>query len=82
LGAKPVRGGRPPRERRMSGARPANAGNFAHEVARVLILVEPEVLNARNVAEVMIMYVRRARTVMEGLNWSTRIIHPRWAIDE
>jgi len=82
LGAKPVRGGRPPRERRIRGASPARIGVFAQEVAKVLMLVELEVLNVRNVAEVIIIYVERARIVREGLNCRTRIIHPRWAIDE
>lgn len=50
-----MRGGRPPRERRMRGVRLAKAGNLAHEVAKVLMLVELEVLKVRNVAEVMII---------------------------
>jgi len=55
LGAKPVRGGRPPRDRRMRGVRVARGGNLVHEVARVLILEESEALNVRNVEEVMMM---------------------------
>ena len=55
MGAKPVSGGRPPRDRRIRGARPARAGIFAHEVARVLILVESEALNVRNAEEVIII---------------------------
>jgi len=55
FGAKPVRGGRPPSERRIRGARPARAGALAHAVARVLMLVEFELLNVRNAEEVMMM---------------------------
>jgi len=68
LGAKPVRGGRPPRERRISGARALRAGNLAQEVARVLTLAAPNVLNVRNAEDVMTIYVVRARIVREGLN--------------
>lgn len=39
-------------------------------------------LKTRNVENVMIKYVRSVRSVREGENWITRIIQPRWAIDE
>lgn len=68
MGAKPVRGGRPPRERRISGARALRAGNLAQEVARVLTLAASNVLNVRNAEDVMTIYVVRARIVREGLN--------------
>ena len=68
MGAKPVRGGRPPRERRTSGARAVRAGTLAQEVASALTLVVSKVLNVRNADDVMTMYVRRAKTVKEGLN--------------
>jgi len=68
LGANPVRGGRPPRERRTSGARAVRAGTLAQEAASVLTLVESKVLNVRNADDVIIIYVTRARTVREGLN--------------
>lgn len=68
MGANPVRGGRPPRERRTSGARAVRAGTLAQEVASVLTLVESKVLNVRNADDVIIIYVTRARTVREGLN--------------
>ena len=50
-----MRGGRPPRESRIRGARPARAGALVQEVARVLMLVELEALNVRNVEEVITM---------------------------
>ena len=53
LGAKPVRGGRPPRDRRIRGASAVRAGVLGQEVARVLICVELEVLNIRNTEEVI-----------------------------
>jgi len=51
---KPVSGGSPPRERRMSGVRAVSAGAFVHDVARVLILVALFNLNTRKVENVMI----------------------------
>lgn len=55
FGAKPVRGGRPPSDRRTSGAKPARAGALAHAVARELTLVELEALNVRKAEEVITM---------------------------
>lgn len=55
FGAKPVKGGRPPNERRTRGARPVRAGALAHAVARALILVAFEALKVRNAEEVMMM---------------------------
>lgn len=55
FGAKPVRGGRPPRDSRIRVARYAMTGICAHESAKVLILVEPEVLNVRKREEVMMI---------------------------
>ena len=55
FGAKPVKGGRPPSDRRIRGARPVRAGALAHAVARVLMFVEPEALNVRNAEEVITM---------------------------
>jgi len=55
FGAKPVRGGRPPSESRIRGAKPVRRGVLAHIVDRELMLVEPEALNVRKAEEVMIM---------------------------
>ena len=77
LGANPVRGGRPPKDRRIRGARPASAGALLHDDARELMLVDSEALNVRNAEDVIRTYVNRARTVREGLYWRIRIIHPR-----
>lgn len=82
FGIKPVSGGRPPSERRMSGARDVSMGAFAHEVARALMVVDLFSLNTRNVENVIIKYVRRANSVREGENCKIRIIQPRWAIEE
>ena len=79
---KPVSGGRPPKESRTRGAREVSAGVLAHEMARVLMLVALFSLNTRNVENVITRYVRRVKRVREGENCSTRIIQPRWAIDE
>lgn len=55
FGANPVRGGSPPRERRIRGARAARTGAIDQAVAKDLRLVEFVVLNVRNAAEVIIM---------------------------
>jgi len=50
-----VRGGRPPRDKSIKGAKATRAGAFAQEVARVLILVELFNLKTRKVESVMMM---------------------------
>lgn len=82
FGAKPVIGGRPPKESNTRGVRAVRTGVFAQEVARVLMFVELFSLNTRNVENVMTKYVRRVSRASEGINWVTNIIHPRWAMDE
>jgi len=82
FGIKPVRGGRPPRDRRTKGARAVRAGAFAQEVARALMVVALFNLNTRNVEIVIIKYVRRVKRVRRGENCKTIIIQPRWAIEE
>lgn len=82
FGINPVSGGRPPRDSSTKGAREVSAGAFAHEVARELIFVDLFNLNTRNVENVMRIYVKRVRRVREGENCRTRVIQPRWAIEE
>ena len=53
LGVKPVRGGRPASERRISGVSAIRAGVFVHEIVRELILVVLKVLSIRNAEEVI-----------------------------
>lgn len=48
-----MRGGRPPSERRMRGARAVRVGAFVHDVARVLMFVALLSLNTRNVENVI-----------------------------
>lgn len=48
--------------------REVNAGALAHEIVRALMLVALFSLNTRNVENVMIIYVIRARRVREGEN--------------
>lgn len=48
-----MRGGRPPRERRVIGSIAVSRGVFAHEAARVLIVVELLTFKVRKAAEVM-----------------------------
>lgn len=82
FGMKPVRGGRPPRERSIKGIMEVRAGVFAQERVKELMLVASLILNVRKVAAVITKYVIRARNVREGENCNTRIIQPRWAIEE
>lgn len=82
LGMNPVRGGRPPRERSMRGIIEVSTGVFVQDKVRELILVELLSLNVRKVAIVMTKYVSKARNVRDGQNWRTKIIHPRWAMEE
>lgn len=53
FGIKPVRGGRPPSDRRMRGVRAVSVGVLAQERARVLMLVEVFSLKTRNVVVVI-----------------------------
>lgn len=55
LGKNPVKGGRPPRERRIRGVREAKTGALAQLVARALMVWELFDLNSRNVEVVMAM---------------------------
>lgn len=82
LGRNPVRGGRPPRESRISGVSEVRTGAFVHEIASMLMVVELFNLKATKVENVITKYVRRARRVKEGMNCTTSIIQPRWAIEE
>ena len=54
FGAKPVRGGRPPKDRKIKGVSAVRAGSVIDEVASEFKLVVLEVLNVRN-AEVVII---------------------------
>lgn len=55
FGMNPVRGGRPPRDRRIRGVREVSAGDLVHEVARELMFVDLFALKIRKVAEVIRM---------------------------
>jgi len=79
---KPVRGGRPARDNKIRGARAVIIGALVQEMARELIFIELFSLNVRNVENVMMKYVRRVSRAREGENCKTRIIQPRWAIEE
>lgn len=68
LGIKPVRGGRPPRERRTGVRMAVRVGDLIHEVARLFRLVQFKVLRVKNVIEVIAMYRRRVRRAMGGAN--------------
>lgn len=53
FGMKPVRGGRPPSDRRIRGVRAVRAGALAQDVARELMLVALFTLKTRKVENVM-----------------------------
>lgn len=82
LGMKPVRGGRPPRERRIIGDMDVRVGALVHDVASILIVVVLFSLKVRNIERVIIRYVRSVSRVREGASCRTKIIQPRWAMEE
>lgn len=82
FGMKPVKGGSPPRDSSSRGTRAVRTGTFDHEVAKELMVVALFSLKVRNVAEVIVIYKSRDKRVKEGANCITRIIHPRWAMEE
>lgn len=53
FGIKPVSGGSPPSDKRMSGVNEVRTGAFVHAVDRVLIVVALLILNTRNVEKVI-----------------------------
>lgn len=65
---KPVRGGRPPRDRRTGGRRVVIIGAFAQEMASVLIVVALLNLNTRKAEKVIRKYVNRERSAKGGEN--------------
>lgn len=82
LGAKPVKGGRPPKERRIRGISAVRAGLFVQVVASELMLRAFFVLKDRKRVVVIRRYVSKVISVSDGLNCEIKIIQPRWAIDE
>lgn len=79
---KPVRGGRPPNDRRTRGVRVVRMGVLAQEVASAFTVVALFSLKIRNIEIVIARYVMSVRRVRAGENCKTRIIQPRCAIDE
>lgn len=65
---KPVRGGRPPRESKVSGIRDVKIGAFVQEMAREVMLVAFTRINVRNTEDVIIRYTTRVKKVREDEN--------------
>jgi len=82
FGINPVKGGRPPNESKIRQASAVKAGALVQAEAKVMVLVEFTFSRVRKAAAVITMYVIKARRVMLGAIWATKIIHPRWATDE
>lgn len=82
FGRKPVRGGRPPRDRRIRGRSIVRAGVLAHDMARELIVVVLLSKNTRKEEEVMIRYKMSVRRARVGENCRIKAIQPRWAMEE
>lgn len=82
FGMNPVSGGSPPRESNIRGIIEVRAGALVQDRVSELMFVELLSLRVRKVAAVITKYVIKARNVREGENCSTRIIHPRWAMEE
>lgn len=82
FGMNPERGGRPPRERSSGVNMVAMEGDLVQEVARPFRLVQLKSFRVKKATEVMKMYKKRFRRAKEGANWVTKIIQPKWAIEE
>lgn len=66
MGIKPVRGGRPPSDKRIKHVRAASAGVLVQVEASVMVLVELILFNVRKAADVITIYVASARRVILG----------------
>lgn len=82
FGINPVSGGRPPSDNNTKAVVVVRTGLFDQTIERVLIFVADDVFRVRNAADVMKMYVPRARRVSCGAYWRTIIIQPMCAIEE
>lgn len=82
FGIKPVRGGSPPSDRRISGVIAVRAGALVQQAASVFRVRALFKIKIRKVEVVITRYVRSVRRVRAGENCNTRSIHPRWAMDE
>lgn len=76
LGMNPVRGGSPPRDNKTKAVVVTIIGLFDQAIVRVLILVADESFSVRNAADVMKIYVPRARRVSWGAYCKTITIQP------
>lgn len=66
LGRKPIKGGRPARERRVSMRVALSMGVFVHDVISVDNFVMWDVLRERKMVEVRRVYKRKVRRVSLG----------------
>lgn len=79
---KPVRGGRPPSDRRTRGVSVVRMGVLAQDVASAFTVVALFSLKRRNIEMVIARYVVSVSRVRAGENCRTRIIQPRCAMEE
>lgn len=77
FGAKPVRGGSPPSDKRMSMEDEVKAGVLVQEEDSCEILVEFSEIRVENMADVIIIYKIKLNRVSSGLNFKIIIIQPR-----
>lgn len=77
FGRKPVSGGRPARDSRVSMRAALRGGFFAHEAIIVDSFVELDVLRVRKIEVVMMVYRRKVVRVSLGEKITMRAIHPR-----
>lgn len=82
FGMKPVRGGSPAKDRRINGAVAVKLGFLVQEMAKELIVVDLIIFSVRKAEEVIFKYKIRFMRARGGENWITRIIQPRWAVEE
>lgn len=82
FGINPVSGGKPPSDSSTRAVVVVRTGLFDQTIERVLIFVTDDVFRVRNAADVIKMYVPRARRVSCGAYWRMMIIQPMCAIEE
>lgn len=82
FGINPVSGGRPPSDSNTRAVVIVRVGFLDHTIASVLIFVADEAFRARKAADVIKIYIIKARRVSWGAYCKIIIIQPMCAIEE
>lgn len=76
FGINPVKGGNPPRESKTKAVVATTIGFFDQAIVKALIFVADDSFSVRNAADVIKIYVPKARSVSWGAYCRITIIHP------